>query len=65
MQNDLRINKKGGVFMASEKNVTTVRDEDKNFIRAIMSLTPGKRNLIQGIIIGLDLQEKKASTADK
>ena len=51
--------------MASEKNFTTVRDEDKNFIRAIMSLTPGKRNLIQGIIIGLDLQEKQASTADK
>ena len=43
--------------MASEKNVTTVR--------AIMSLTPGKRNLIQGIIIGLDLQEKQASTVNK
>lgn len=39
--------------MANEKNVTTVRDEDKSFIRVIMSLPPEKKNLIQGIIIGL------------
>lgn len=49
--------------MANEKNVTTVRDEDKSFIRVIMSLPPEKQNLIQGIIIGLDLQEKQTATA--
>ena len=30
--------------MASEKNITTVRDEDKSFIRVIMSLPPEKKN---------------------
>lgn len=48
--------------MANEKNITTVRDEDKSFIRVIMSLPPEKKNLIQGIIIGLDLQEKQAAS---
>ena len=55
--------RKGAVLMANEKNVTTVRDEDKSFIRVIMSLPPEKKNLIQGIIIGLDLQEKQTATA--
>lgn len=49
--------------MANEKNITIVRDEDKSFIRVIMSLPPEKKNLIQGIIIGLDLQEKQIATA--
>lgn len=49
--------------MANEKNITTVRDEDKSFIRVIMSLPPEKKKLIQGIIIGLDLQEKQTATA--
>ena len=49
--------------MANEKNITTVRDEDKSFIRVIMSLPTEKKNLIQGIIIGLDLQEKQTATA--
>ena len=49
--------------MANEKNITTVRDEDKSFIRVIMSLPPEKKNLIQGTIIGLDLQEKQTATA--
>lgn len=49
--------------MANEKNITTVRDEDKSFIRVIMSLPQEKKNLIQGIIIGLDLQEKQTATA--
>ena len=49
--------------MANEKNITTVRDEDKSFIRVIMSLPPEKKHLIQGIIIGLDLQEKQTATA--
>ena len=49
--------------MANEKNITTVRDEDKSFIRVIMSLPPEKKKLIRGIIIGLDLQEKQTATA--
>lgn len=49
--------------MANEKNITTVRDEDKSFIRVIMSLPLEKKNLILGIIIGLDLQEKQTATA--
>lgn len=46
-----------------EKNVTKVRDEDKNFIRALMSLSPDKKVLIRGIMIGLDLQEKQTAHA--
>lgn len=46
-----------------ETNVTKVRDEDKNFIKRIMSLPPEKKVLIQGIMIGLDLQEKQTATA--
>ncbi len=42
-----------------EKNVTTVSDEDKTFIRALMSLSPDKKILVKGIMIGLDLQEDK------
>ena len=49
--------------MANEKNITTVRAEDKSFIRVIMSLPPEKKNLIQGIIMGLYLQEKQTATA--
>lgn len=60
---ELKSNRKGAVLMANEKNITTVRDEDKSFIRVIMSLPPEKKNLIQGIIIGLDLQEKQTATA--
>ncbi len=60
---ELKNNRKGAVLMANEKNITTVRDEDKSFIRVIMSLPPEKKNLIQGIIIGLDLQEKQTATA--
>lgn len=62
---ELKNNRKGAVLMANEKNITTVRDEDKSFIRVIMSLPPEKKNLIQGIIIGLDLQEKQTATAAK
>ena len=48
-----------------EKNVTKVRDEDKNFIRAIVSLSPEKKTLIKGILIGLDLQEKQTTRMAK
>lgn len=49
---------------ATDKNVTMVHEEDKDFIRSVMSLPQNKKILIQGIIIGLDLQEKQAETAD-
>lgn len=35
--------------MANEKNITTVRDEDKSFIRVIMSLPPEKVALREGV----------------
>ena len=41
-----------------EKNVTLVHDEDKNFIRAMMELSPEKKILVKGIIIGVNLDEK-------
>lgn len=47
--------------MATDKNVTMVQKEDKAFIRSLMALTPEKKVLIQGIIIGLDLQERQAT----
>lgn len=56
--------RKEAVFMtATDKNVTMVHEEDKDFIRSVMSLPQNKKILIQGIIIGLDLQEKQAETA--
>lgn len=45
--------------MATDKNVTMVQKEDKAFIRSLMTLAPEKKMLIQGIIIGLDLQERQ------
>lgn len=47
--------------MAADKNVTMVQKEDKAFIRSLMGLAPEKKILIQGIIIGLDLQERQAT----
>lgn len=45
-----------------EKNITTVNDEDKTFIRALISLPTEKQILVKGILIGLDLQDKKTAT---
>ena len=42
----------------TDKNVTMVRKEDKNFIRSMMSLSQDKK-----ILIGLELQEKQTATA--
>lgn len=46
----------------TDKNVTMVHKEDKNFIRSMMSLSQDKKILIQGILIGLELQEKQAAS---
>lgn len=43
----------------NEKNVTTICEEDKKFISDIMNLAPEKKILVRGILIGLDLQEKR------
>jgi len=45
-----------------ENNITTVCEEDKDFIRALMELPKDKKILVQGILIGLDLQEKSTAT---
>lgn len=49
--------------MTNEKNVTTVCEEDKKFINDILNLTPEKKFLVRGILIGLDLQEKQKPLA--
>lgn len=49
----------------NEKNVTIVHEEDRTFIRALMSLSPEKKTLVKGILIGIDLQEKPATIADR
>lgn len=41
-----------------ETNVTTVHEEDRTFIRFLRSLSIEKKILINGILIGLELQEQ-------
>lgn len=51
---------KGGLCMdEKEKNVTKVSNEDKNFIRVLMSLSPEKKLIAQGILIGMNIQDKQ------
>lgn len=49
-------------MLTREANVTTVQEEDRTFIRALVSLSPEKKILIQGILIGMNLQEKPIPT---
>ena len=42
-----------------EKNVTKVSNEDKNFISVLMSLSPEKKLIAQGILIGMNIQDKQ------
>ena len=42
-------------IVAKDANVTDVREEDKKFIRALVELSPEKKNLFQGILIGMNL----------
>lgn len=39
-----------------EKNITTIGNEDKNFIQALISLSPEKQFFIKGIIVGMEAQ---------
>lgn len=50
-------------MVTKETNVTTVHEEDRRFIRSLMSLSPEKKILVKGILIGMDLQEKPATVA--
>ena len=42
-----------------EQNVTTVSNEDENFIRVLMSLSPEKKLIAQGILIGMNIQNNQ------
>lgn len=48
-----------GGSMCSERNMITVRKEDKELFRIITGLTPEKVDFIRGIVIGLQLQDKE------
>ncbi len=50
-------------MLTSETNVVNVREEDRAFIRNLKSLSPEKKMLVKGILIGMDLQEKPETAA--
>ncbi|MCX4326421.1 MAG: hypothetical protein OSJ45_03885 [Lachnospiraceae bacterium] len=41
-----------------EKNITTINNEDKNFIQALISLSPEKQFFVKGIIVGMETQKR-------
>lgn len=41
-----------------EKNITIINNEDKNFIQALISLSPEKQFFVKGIIIGMETQKR-------
>lgn len=49
-------------MLGAEKNVVDVREEDRDFIRALMLISPEKKILLQGILIGMHLQESQETT---
>ena len=52
--------------MVSTSNITTVRNEDRQFIQDISKLTADKKALVKGIVIGLQLEDaKNKETAKK
>lgn len=46
--------------MKNEENITKVRDGDKVLIRAFEQLSPEKKFLVKGFLIGIGLQDKTA-----
>ncbi|MDE7183816.1 MAG: hypothetical protein K2O40_04895 [Lachnospiraceae bacterium] len=46
-------------MLGTEKNVVNVHEEDRDFIRALMLISHEKKILLQGILIGMDLQESQ------
>lgn len=49
-------------MVTKEMNVTNVHEEDRMFIRALMSLSSDKKILVRGILIGMNLQEQSSSS---
>lgn len=45
-------------MLNTEQNVVDVREEDRDFIRELTLISPEKKLLIKGILIGMGLQEK-------
>lgn len=45
--------------MVSTANITTVRDEDRDFIKKVSKLTVMQKAVVQGIVIGLQLKENE------
>lgn len=48
-----------------EKNITTVLEADKDFIRDLVALPAEKQILIKGIIIGMDLLGNPTAQEEK
>lgn len=47
-----------------EKNVIAVCEEDKRLIRSLISLSPEKKVLVRGILIGMEVQDSLIITED-
>lgn len=45
-------------MLNAEKNVVDVREEDRDFIRALTLISSEKKMLLKGILIGMGLQEE-------
>lgn len=45
-------------MLNTEKNVVDVREEDRDFIRALTLISSEKKLLLKGILIGMGLQER-------
>lgn len=43
-------------------NVTAVYEEDKSLIRTLISLSPEKKVLVKGILIGMEIQNNLTMT---
>lgn len=48
----------------AEKNVTDVREEDRDFIRALTLISSEKKLILKGILIGMGLQEKSETVCE-
>jgi len=49
----------------NETNITTINEEDRTFIHALVSLSPEKKTLVKGILIGINLQEKSENVFER
>lgn len=46
--------------MIGVANITTVSEEDRKFIQDISKLSKEKKDLVKGIVIGLQLEEQQS-----